>query len=279
MAVSPVNADEDHVRHALTRILLFAFLAIILDVYLPPDGGVVALMAIELNNFPSRLVPPLLLLAAFPDCLFVGAALLDRLLAWSASSLDRDIQQKAARAGHAEAHKDPKGARLMAAGAGLLNRRKAGIRFVSLCLSVSRNILVVVVPMGLILYATYSIQPLDALREPESQKIHFGRLGGTCIVRESDSRGLSMPALARKASAAPEDPRRAYESCVFKDERGATVVGYRHLNPDGEIGGWVAQTARVGRNVFVHRSASVGPGVVLEDNERVEAGTLVYSKA
>lgn len=47
-----------------------------------------------------------------------------------------------------------------------------------------------------------------------------------------------------------------------------------HTNPDGSLGGRVADTAHVGSNVTIMRTARVLPGATVPDNTLVEFGVF-----
>ena len=50
---------------------------------------------------------------------------------------------------------------------------------------------------------------------------------------------------------------------TFYDQSGREVAGHRHRNPDGSLGGFVAETATVPASAHVDRTSQVGPGMVL----------------
>lgn len=58
----------------------------------------------------------------------------------------------------------------------------------------------------------------------------------------------------------------------FIEDDGKVVSAHRHVNPDGSVGGWVAETAIIGEGVYIEPGASVEPGVV------IEPGAYVYAK-
>lgn len=47
-----------------------------------------------------------------------------------------------------------------------------------------------------------------------------------------------------------------------------------HLNPDGSEGGRVAETAKVGRNVTIMKTARVLPGAKVPDNAVLDLGVF-----
>lgn len=47
-----------------------------------------------------------------------------------------------------------------------------------------------------------------------------------------------------------------------------------HVNPDGSPGGRVADTAYVGKNVIIMRTARVLPGAIVPDNAVVDYGVF-----
>ncbi len=55
----------------------------------------------------------------------------------------------------------------------------------------------------------------------------------------------------------------------FEDGKGA-VPAHRHSNPDGSVGGWVAETAYVGPKV------SLGPNASVFGDARVSGGAWMY---
>ena len=65
-----------------------------------------------------------------------------------------------------------------------------------------------------------------------------------------------------------EDERTTF---VFVLPDKTQIPGFRHRNPDGTLGGFVATTASVARSAFVHSEAFVEPGKVVGAYERVEA--------
>ena len=58
----------------------------------------------------------------------------------------------------------------------------------------------------------------------------------------------------------------------FVDEKtGEVVSAHRHVNPDGSVGGWVADTATVGAGAYVEPGALVLPGTIIPPGECVYA--------
>lgn len=58
-------------------------------------------------------------------------------------------------------------------------------------------------------------------------------------------------------------------------KEGLTHTWASHRNPDGTEGGLVASSAKVGKNVFLDRSAVVTPETVVPDGAVIEAGQIV----
>lgn len=48
----------------------------------------------------------------------------------------------------------------------------------------------------------------------------------------------------------------------------------QHVNPDGSLGGFVAESAAVGVNVTVGKTARVFPGATVPDNTVIELGVM-----
>lgn len=72
----------------------------------------------------------------------------------------------------------------------------------------------------------------------------------------------------------------AYEhECRFQTKSSQTVLGHRHINPDGSAGGWVAETARVDTSATVEAGAVVLPGAVVGKNAVVRDGAFIAEGA
>lgn len=67
----------------------------------------------------------------------------------------------------------------------------------------------------------------------------------------------------------------ASHAFTFVDPRGRKEKGVRRRNPDGSIGGWVAQSAKVHPTAFVQVDAIVEPKAVVSENAVVKTGTIV----
>lgn len=59
---------------------------------------------------------------------------------------------------------------------------------------------------------------------------------------------------------------------IFVMSNGERVEAHRHRNPDGTIGGWVADNAKVSVHALVETGAIVGP------RARVRAGRIVHTR-
>lgn len=57
------------------------------------------------------------------------------------------------------------------------------------------------------------------------------------------------------------------------------VLAHRHVNPDGSIGGWVANTAVVGSNVNISFDAEVFDNAILSNNVTLSDNAKVYGQA
>ncbi len=57
----------------------------------------------------------------------------------------------------------------------------------------------------------------------------------------------------------------------FAEENGRNVDAARHKNPDGSLGGWVANTATVDDGAYVEAGAIVPPGTHVKKGERIVA--------
>ena len=64
----------------------------------------------------------------------------------------------------------------------------------------------------------------------------------------------------------------------FQDGKGS-VPAHRHTNPDGSIGGWVADTATVAKTAYVGENAEVSGSARVFDNARVSNNAKVYDRA
>mgnify|MGYP001581904840 CR=1 FL=1 len=58
-------------------------------------------------------------------------------------------------------------------------------------------------------------------------------------------------------------------SDTFDFDNFGLVPAYRHTNPDGSIGGWVAKTASVDKTAFVGKEALVYVNARVSDNAQV----------
>ena len=64
-------------------------------------------------------------------------------------------------------------------------------------------------------------------------------------------------------------------SFAFVDSRGNKVEASRHINPDGNLGGWVANNAKVGPGVVVEPGAFIEPRAVVKPGLRIKRGERV----
>jgi len=65
------------------------------------------------------------------------------------------------------------------------------------------------------------------------------------------------------------------ESCIFV-VRGKEINCKRFQNPDGSIGGWVADGAIVDPGAYVELDALVGPNSVVKLGDRILSGVLLF---
>ena len=63
----------------------------------------------------------------------------------------------------------------------------------------------------------------------------------------------------------------SHHECWFNEEDGTKVAGVRWKNPDGSIGGWVAETAKIDPTATVEFTAFVGPGVTVGPGMTVQS--------
>lgn len=61
---------------------------------------------------------------------------------------------------------------------------------------------------------------------------------------------------------------------TFVSGDGRRIKAKRRTNPDGSVGGWVAETAQVHPTAFVDLDALVEPGAVVGENEHLAAGAV-----
>lgn len=62
---------------------------------------------------------------------------------------------------------------------------------------------------------------------------------------------------------------------TFIDAQGRAEKAFRRTNPDGSLGGWVAESANLDPTVIVERGAEVGPGIVIGPNQVVPRGSFI----
>lgn len=62
--------------------------------------------------------------------------------------------------------------------------------------------------------------------------------------------------------------------CTFHRPDGSQVSGIRWKNPDGSIGGWVAQTAKIHPTATIEFNALVGPDAIVAADEVVSTERL-----
>ena len=63
-----------------------------------------------------------------------------------------------------------------------------------------------------------------------------------------------------KVDAAAPDDRVTHETLFNFEDGNGPVPAHRHINPDGEEGGWVSGTAQVSDNAWVFGNAQVSEG-------------------
>jgi hypothetical protein len=66
---------------------------------------------------------------------------------------------------------------------------------------------------------------------------------------------------------------RATHTCTFHEPDGSRVSAVRWTNPDGSVGGWVAQSAKIDPTAIVEFNAFVGPKQVVKAGEVVREET------
>jgi UDP-3-O-[3-hydroxymyristoyl] glucosamine N-acyltransferase len=71
----------------------------------------------------------------------------------------------------------------------------------------------------------------------------------------------------------------ATQSFSFIDPNGHTERAVRRSNPDGTVGGWIAESARVHSTAIVEPDAIVEPGAVVGPEVRVRDGEIVLGAA
>lgn len=64
-------------------------------------------------------------------------------------------------------------------------------------------------------------------------------------------------------------------SFAFVDSQGTKVEASRYLNPDGNLGGWVAINAKVGRGAVIEPGAFVEPRAVVAPGRHIKRGERV----
>ena len=57
---------------------------------------------------------------------------------------------------------------------------------------------------------------------------------------------------------------------IFFDFGGKEVQAIRYTNPDGSIGGFVSELARIGKGTYVHPLAVVGPYAQIPPNSTIQ---------
>ena len=62
---------------------------------------------------------------------------------------------------------------------------------------------------------------------------------------------------------------------ILHDELGRAVGAQRHVNPDGSVGGWVAENAAVDPTAVIESGALVMPHAKVGAGVRVENGMIV----
>jgi UDP-3-O-[3-hydroxymyristoyl] glucosamine N-acyltransferase len=62
---------------------------------------------------------------------------------------------------------------------------------------------------------------------------------------------------------------------TFSDGKTGVVGSYRYVNPDGTMGGVVAETAEVEPGAYIHVDAIVGPGGKVSAGEVVPKGAYI----
>ena len=65
------------------------------------------------------------------------------------------------------------------------------------------------------------------------------------------------------------------QTCTFTDNLGQKIPGKRWRNPDGSLGGWVANTAEIAPSAIIEPGAMVCPGVSIGEGFVVKAGAIV----
>lgn len=65
---------------------------------------------------------------------------------------------------------------------------------------------------------------------------------------------------------------------TFVDEKGRRIKAKRRANPDGSVGGWVAENADVHPSAIIDVDALVEPGVHVGENEHLAAGETRYGE-
>jgi len=68
--------------------------------------------------------------------------------------------------------------------------------------------------------------------------------------------------------------RQQESTYTFVLEDGAEEAAARWKNPDGSVGGWVAESAQVAKSATIEVDAVVGPNVVIRPKQIVRNGTL-----
>ena len=77
-----------------------------------------------------------------------------------------------------------------------------------------------------------------------------------------------------------EDGLRSAKQNVFNFEDGnGEVPAHRHVNPDGSVGGWVADTARVAETAYIGASARVYGYAGVFDKAEISGKARVYGYA
>lgn len=62
----------------------------------------------------------------------------------------------------------------------------------------------------------------------------------------------------------------------YRDFGNGPVLAYRHINPDGSIGGWVQEGCRIGGGVYIGPECSVIVGAVLAGNVQLHDHACIY---
>jgi hypothetical protein len=69
----------------------------------------------------------------------------------------------------------------------------------------------------------------------------------------------------------------SFLSSIFRQAEPTNEGWHRHANPDGSIGGFVSDEARLGKDVYVEYSGIITAGATVEDGARVRCGDFVQA--